>query len=325
VSDPTLARLRRLLLVIPAAARESREGRGLTLAKARRLTGARTERELVEDLQAIEELYGAPEFDGDDPVSVFVENDRIEVVYARGLESPLALSLAEGAMLLAALKPFEKAGGAAVKGAARKLRRAIPEKVRASVDQLVRGVDAAPPPSPHLEALRDAADRRLEVELEYRAVADGAVTRRGVEPRLVFQRDGAWYLAAFNPAKQEEHLYRLDRIAAVVVGTRTFEAHRGPDPARYARRRLYFASGAERDVTLRLRGHPARLARRRQGGRVEVQPDGAVTVTKRMTTGNHLAAVVLGHGGDVAVLGPPDVRQELLQRVEELRKVYGVG
>jgi proteasome accessory factor C len=322
VSDRTLARLRRLLLLIPAAAREAGRGRGLTFERARRLTGARSEQELRDDLAAIDELYDAPEL-ADQPVGIDVANGEIHVMYAPGLEQLLALSLPEGATLLAALKPFEAQAGAAVRGAARKLRRAIPEPLRSEADELVRGVDvAAPPESPFAPELRDAIDRRVEVELDYRAVADGTVEQRAVEPRLVFHRDGQWYLAAWNVAKGEEHLYRLDRIAAVAVGTRTFAAHRGPPVARYARRRLFFESGAERDVTLRLSGAPARLALRRGGGRVTGGPDGAATVVKRMTTGNHLAGVVLGHGGDVTVLAPPDVRADLLARVERLRRLY---
>ncbi|MFO0585393.1 MAG: WYL domain-containing protein [Anaeromyxobacter sp.] len=322
--NPTLSRLRRLLLVIPAAAKESLAGRALPLERARRLAGARSERQVLEDVDAIKELYLGAGVDEDDPLWVQASSEGIEVVYASGLDAPLALSLPEGAMLLAALKPFEKSAGAPVRTAARKLRKAIPEPLRPAADQLVRGVDVvAPPPAPHLDVLRDAADRRLEVTLQYRSVADGKVAPRVVEPRLVFHRDGVWYLAAFNVAKGEEHLFRVDRMAAVEVGVRTFERHRGPDPARYAKRRLYFASGAERDVKLRLEGAPARLALRRGGGRVTANGDGTATVTKRMTTGNHLASVVLGHGGDATVTAPEDVREDLRRRVAELRKLYG--
>ena len=44
-------------------------------------------------------------------------------------------------------------------------------------------------------------DKRVETTLEYRAVADASAERRVVEPRLLFHRDGQWYLAAWNVAK----------------------------------------------------------------------------------------------------------------------------
>jgi proteasome accessory factor C len=322
VSD-TLRRLRRVLLLIPPACRAAANGRGVPLERARRLTGALSEAQVVEDVRSVRELYDLAE-PGEQMLTLEVEDGEVRVLYAPHLETPLALSLPEGAMLLGALRPHAESGGPAVRKAVAKLRRVIPEALREAADQLVRGVDVATPaPSPWAPGLRDAIDRRLEVTLDYRAVADGTLARRKVEPRLLLHRDGMWYLAAWSVARQEEHLYRLDRVAAMEVGPRVFDRHRGPSPERYARRRrLYIESGAERDVTLRLSGQPARLARQRGGGRVTPEADGGATVVKRMSTGNHLAAVVLGHGGDMTVLGPPDVRADLRDRVERLRARY---
>ena len=106
-------------------------------------------------------------------------------------------------------------------------------------------------PGPWAGALREAIEKRVETTLEYRAVADATAEKRVVEPRLLFQRDGQWYLAAWNVAKEAEHLFRLDRIVTVELGTRVFGEHKGPPVARYAKRSLYFESGAEREVTLR--------------------------------------------------------------------------
>jgi proteasome accessory factor C len=78
-----------------------------------------------------------------------------------------------------------------------------------------------------------------------------------VEPRLVFHRDGRWYLAAWNVARGEEHLFRLDRIVSVELGTRVFGEHQGPPLARYGKS-LYSQSGAERVVTVRYRDTAAR-------------------------------------------------------------------
>lgn len=315
-------RLRRLLLLVPPALRAARSGRGVPLDRARRITGARSEAQVVEDVESVAQLYDLAD-PGEIVLTLEIEDGEVHVVYAPHLEATLALSLPEGAMLLAALRPCAETGGPAVRRAITRLRAAIPEPLRDAADQLVRGVDLMePPPSPWAPALRDAIDRRRVVSIDYRAVADGSVVRRDVEPRLLLHRDGLWYLVAWSLAKGEEHLYRLDRVAALEVGERTFERHRGPGLERWTGRRLYVESGAERDVTLLLRGHPARLARLRGGGRVTPHGDGSVTVVKRTSTGNHLAAVVLGHGGDMAVLAPPDVRDEMRARVERLRERY---
>jgi proteasome accessory factor C len=316
-----LARVRRQLLLVAAAARAVRAGRGVPLAEAVRLTGARGERQVVEDVDALASLWVNPG-EGDALVQLDVVDGEVHATYAEPFGRVPALSVAEGAVLLAALAPFEQDARAA-RDAARKLRRAIPEPLRAEADRLARGLDVvAEPPGPWAGALREAIAKRVETALEYRAVADAAAERRVVEPRLLFHRDGQWYLAAWNVAKGEEHLFRLDRIVSVEPGTRVFGKHRGPPVSRYVRPSLYFESGAEREVTLRFRGAAARLARERWGARARAEPGGEVSVMAKVTPGNYLLGVILGHGGEATVDAPEDVARQLQARVEELRRLY---
>ena len=318
-----LRRVRRLLLLLPAAMRAAQRSRGVPLAEAARLTGARGTTQVVEDVDALSSLWVDPA-EGESPIALQVEDGEVHAVYAGPFGSPPALSVAEGAVLLAALAPFQKDAGRPAREAARKLRRAIPEPLRPEADRLAAGVDVVSEPSgPWAGALREAIEKRLETTLEYRAVADAAAERRVVEPRLLFHRDGQWYLAAWNLAKGEEHLFRLDRIVTAEPGTRVFGEHKGPSIARYAGRTLYIASGAEREVTLRFRGAAARLAKERHGARARANADGTVSLTLRVTPGNYLLGVVLGYGGECTVEAPADVREQLVRRVEELRALYG--
>ncbi len=318
-----LRRIRRLLLLLPAAARAARSGRGIPLPEAARLTGARSTRQVIEDVDAVGSLWVDPG-EGGELIHLYLEDGAVRALYAEPFGKPPALSLAEGAVLLAALSPFAKDAGRPAREAARKLRKAIPEPLRPEADRLAAGLDVvSDPPGPWAGALREAIDQRVETTLEYRAVADAAAERRAVEPRLLFQRDGQWYLAAWSVAKQAEHLFRLDRVVTVELGTRVFGEHKGPPVARYARRNLYFESGAERDVTLRFRGNAARLARERYGARARANAGGTVSVTLKVTPGNYLFGVVLGYGGEVTIEAPPDVVAQLRRRVEELERLHG--
>ncbi|GAO04763.1 WYL domain-containing protein [Anaeromyxobacter sp. PSR-1] len=323
MSEPYLRSLRRLLLLVPVAVRAARQGRGVPLGRAVALTGARGVPELLADLESIRSLWVDPER-AEDLVSLDVEDGEVHLLYAHELGRPVALSLAEGAVLLAALAPFEETAGKPVREAVRKLRKAIPEPLRPEAEQLVRGLDVVlAPTGPWAAALREAIAARLEVALEYRAVGDGVLARRTVEPRALFHRDGQWYLAAWNVEKAHEHLYRLDRIASVTTGTRVFGPHQA-SLARYAGK-LYFESGAEREVTLRLGGVAARVARSNPALRLRENGDGSVSVVQRVTPGNYLAGAVLGWGGEATVEGPADVREGLRARVAELAARYADG
>jgi proteasome accessory factor C len=317
--NASLKRLRRLLLLIPAAARAARAGRGLPLARAAEVCGA-SEAEIRADVAAIGSLWAEPT-GAEDTIDVYLEDGEVHVTYFQTFEAPPAFSVAEGAVLIAALEPFEKDGGKPVKEALRKLRRAVPELLRPEVDRLARGLDlGGTPPEPWAASLQQAIAQRLEVTIDYKAVADAAISRRVLEPRLLFHRDGEWYLAAWNVEKKDEHLYRLDRIEQVVLGTRVFGEHQGPPIARYRKRNLYFESGAEREVTLRYTGLSATVRAARGDGKAAA--DGSVTVATKVTPGPFLTSYVLGHGGEAEVLAPADAAEGVRAAARRLLELY---
>jgi proteasome accessory factor C len=313
-------RVRRLLLLIPAA--RAAGDRGLELKRALTLTGARSVEELQEDVLAVDDLAVGTDEDADH-LLVSVEHGRVRVDVDMGFGRPPPLSLREGVALLAALRPFAKAGVRPVEKAVRTIQRAVPEHLRAEVTALSRATDlAVGPPGEWATALDEAIGARVEVAVEYRAEADGSFARKTLEPRALFPRDGHWYLAAWNVEKEAEHLYRLDRIASVTIGARCFGAHRGPGLERLSARRLYFASGQERRVVLRFLEAAAGEARERWPAQAEPQPDGSLLVTLETTPNEHFYGLVLGWGGAAEVRSPADVRDEVRRRVEALSARY---
>jgi proteasome accessory factor C len=210
-----------------------------------------------------------------------------------------------------------------VASAIRKLRRAVPDALRATADELARATDfPVGPPGPWASSLAAAIDGRREVTIEYRAEVSGTAAPRTVEPRALFHQGGHWYLAAWNVSKGEEHLFRLDRVASVTIGTRVFGEHKGPPLERYRRRHLYFESGAEREVVLRLHGAAAGQALEQWPARATRHPGGTVTLLARVTPGNFLLGWVMGYGGEAAIESPADARELLRARADELARLY---
>ena len=312
--------VRRMLLLVPAAWKAG--PKGLPLEKAVKVTGARSVKE-IEDLVTSAGAFALGPSLPEDFVAVSIEEGRVVVDRALQLSTPPALSLREGAALVAALRPFENDGGKAVAASLRKLRRGVPEPFRAQADRLARAMDfQVDPPGPWADSLGEAIDRRLEVAVEYRATGTGASGERTLEPRTVFHQDGHWYLAAWTVEKGEEHLFRLDRIVSVVIGSRYFGEHKGPPLARYKKKHLYFESGSERELKVRFTGGAAEPALESWIDRATRNADGSVTVTARMNPGNYLYGWVLGYGGQAEIEAPPDIRAALAARVEELTKLY---
>jgi proteasome accessory factor C len=314
-------RVRRLLLLIPAA--RAAGDQGLPLARALALTGARSVRELQDDVVAVDDVAVSTDADADH-LLVAIEHGRVRVDVDMGFGRPPPLSLREGAALLAALRPFARAGVRPVEKAVRTIKKAVPDHLRGEVEALSRATDLAiGPPGEWAAALEEAIGRRLEVTVEYRAESDASFSRKALEPRALFPRDGLWYLAAWSVEKGAEHLYRLDRVASVTTGSRCFGEHRGPALERLGgARRLYFASGRERQVVLRFSPVAAAEARERWPASSSPLPDGSVRVTLETTPNEHFYGMVLGWGGEAEVAWPADVRAELGRRVEALRARY---
>ena len=316
-----IAQVRKMLLLIPEAWRAGPDG--LPIEKAVKVTGARSVKEVEEVVSTLGMMEFGPSMP-DGGLLVSIEEGRVFVDRGLHLTTPPPLSLREGAALLAALRPFEKNAGKAVPAAVRKLLRAVPEPFRKTARSLAKSIDfQVDPPGEWADSLAEAVERRLEVAVDYRAVAAGTVAQRTLEPRAIFHKDAHWYLAAWNVGKGEEHLYRLDRIASVLVGTRFFGEHKGPPLDRFRTRQLYFQSGSERDVTVRFIGEAAALALEQWPERATTNDDDSVDVRARLTPGNFLFGWVLGYGGQAEVAGPPDVREELSARVAELARMYG--
>ncbi|HET9594053.1 MAG TPA: WYL domain-containing protein [Anaeromyxobacteraceae bacterium] len=312
--------VRQMIVLVPAAWKAGRDG--LPLERAARIAGARSAADVKDVVDALGAFDVGPSMP-EDFLAVSVVDGRVVVDSALHLVTPPPLSVREAAALMAALRPFAAGGGPAVAAALRKLRRAVPAPFREQADELARTTDfPIDPPGEWADALSEAIERRLEVDLEYRAEGTGTAAARTVEPRALFHQGGHWYLAAWNVEKEEEHLFRLDRIASAVIGTRAFGEHKGPPLERYRTRHLYFQSGGERDVKVRLTGDAATAALERWPGQAARNDDGSVTLAMRVTPGNFLYGWVLGHGGRAAIEGPDEARAGLAERVEELRRLY---
>jgi proteasome accessory factor C len=316
---PYLRRLTRLLLLVPAAFRAG--ATGLPISRAVRVCGARSVQEIEDDVAAAGQFDVGPSMP-EDFLHVEIEDGRVFVDSSMGLTRPPPLTLAEGAMLFAALSPFDDRAGPAVKSARAKIRRAVPEALRPDMESLARSVDVQlGPPGEWAATLEDAIERHQEVTIEYRTESRGTVGRKVLEPRAVFPQDGRWYLAAWDVERGAEHLYRLDRIVSLTRGERVFGDHRGPPLSRF-RGKAYLPSGAERSVRVGFTGVAAALARERWPETTAERPDGGVAVETFQVPGNFLHGWVLGYAGQAEVESPPDVRQAFRERVKALQALY---
>jgi predicted DNA-binding transcriptional regulator YafY len=163
---------------------------------------------------------------------------------------------------------------------------------------------------PTVALLFSAVAEKRGAHFAYNGVA------RHVDPYRLSYRQGRWYLAGFDHARQAERLFRVDRIDGVVevdVVPGSFErpegAPAGPPPP--------WRLGDDDEIVVDLRVDPiqapwvASLA-----GPVAVagtEPDGTTYFKLSVTNRSAFRGFVLGLLDHAEVLGPPEVRDEIVE------------
>ncbi len=167
---------------------------------------------------------------------------------------------------------------------------------------------------------RGIVEHRL-IELDYYKENEDEFSQRRVEPyALVNGREG-WYVASFDPAREDVRHFRLDRIKRAEVTQEHFEPRAEVDPA--AEVDGWMRTGeVEASRVARLWISPERARWARESRRVvEERADGSVVVELSFAGVRWLVREVLREAGDAAVLEPEDAREAVLDAVARLRAV----
>ncbi len=211
-----------------------------------------------------------------------------------------------------------------VKAAVRKLVRALPERLRRQAERAQSSllVDPAGWDRParrrftpaHLDDVQRAVVQAVQISLGYVA-RDGTPSTRLVQPLGLAAKGTAWYLIANTEAGLRT--FRVDRITAVEDTGQPFER-----PADFDLSETWRGITAEIDerrtpLKAEARADPEVVpwCRAVFGTRVRIGPpsdDGRVQLELRGHGPRPLAFELAGFGDAVEVLGPPEVREELV-------------
>jgi len=161
-------------------------------------------------------------------------------------------------------------------------------------------------------------DRRL-IRLEYYAQNEDRFSTRVVEPyALINGREGWWYVATFDPSKDEMRHFRLDRVKQVDVLDEGYEPRTDLDPVADVEGWPRTGEvGGSRVAHVWISPEQARWAREERTVLAELD-DGAVIVEWAFKGERYLVKEILKEAGDAAVLEPADVREGVLAAAAEL-------
>lgn len=211
--NPTLARLRRILVMVPWLL----EHPGATVEEvAARFDVAPAA--VLDDLDVLG-YCGLPGYGGGDLIEASVSGGQVMVRMAEFFARPLALSMREGLSLLLAARAARDSGILGDASSAGSLASAIAKleahlgaqaQVPMTVDLEVGGAD-------HLAQLWPAVSDHRVVRLTYWSASKDETTTRDVEPWTMRRVGGAWYLQGYCRSATDTRSFRLDRIRQLEV------------------------------------------------------------------------------------------------------------
>jgi proteasome accessory factor C len=170
---------------------------------------------------------------------------------------------------------------------------------------------------------RAIAERRL-LEFEYYKENEDEFSSRTVEPYALINGREGWYVASYDPSRDDTRHFRLDRIKSAAVTDERFEPRGDVDPA--ADVDGWPRTGevpSSRRARIWISPERARWAREERAVVTELD-DGAVIVELGFAGGDWLVREVLKEAGDAVVLEPENARSDVRAAAEAIRAAPAV-
>jgi proteasome accessory factor BC len=188
------------------------------------------------------------------------------------------------------------------------------------MEQGLQVASAAGDDSEIARVVSEAISGRRLLRIEYYKANEDEFSERTVEPYALINGREGWYVATFDPARDDVRHFRLDRIKHAQVTRETYEPRPEVDPA--ADVDGWPRTGeVEASRTARVWISPARARWLREERPVaEELADGSIVVELRFKGTDWLVRRVLEEAGDATVLDPPDAREAVRRAVARLAR-----
>jgi proteasome accessory factor C len=157
------------------------------------------------------------------------------------------------------------------------------------------------------------------LSFEYYKENEDEFSTRTVEPYALINGREGWYLASYDPSREDTRHFRLDRIKSATVTDESFEPRSGMNPS--ADVEGWPKTGevpSSRRAQIWISPERARWAREERSVVADLE-DGAVVVELGFAGVDWLVREVLKEAGDAVVLAPEDVRSEVRAAAEAIR------
>ncbi len=219
--------------------------------------------------------------------------------------------------------------------AALKLESGLPARLREHVGQQTHAVRILIEPINRQVAQNDAIYRQLleaitgrkNVRLTYDSVAEGEQIQTKLSPyRMLFSRR-SWYVIGRSSLHRGLRTFNVARVHGVEPLEDSFHLPRGFSIERYLRNAWHLIpeAGPDREVRLRFAPLVARNVNEvtwHKTQRTQLNADGSLDFTVQVSGLWEISWWIMGYADQVEVLSPPELREMIKGRAENMAKRY---
>ncbi len=224
----------------------------------------------------------------------------------------LALTREEAAVLGLAAQVWEHAGLAGESTTALVKLKAAGVEVDPDVLRMAEPKLSADEPC--FDVMWEAATRRIPVAFTYQRPGQEAARRR-VQPWGIISWHDRWYLGGFDLDREAPRIFRLSRVQGEVETTGapgSYEVPEGTDMTKVAA--ALFPAKPDSLAVLRVRSGRGQSLRRMANASTPVD-DEHDEIEVPYGSAWDLASEIASYGSDVVVVSPPEVREQVVDRL----------
>ena len=198
--------LRRLIQIIPIL----NANPGITLADLKKITDYPSENLLRRDIEKMI-LYGVPPFSPADFIDIWIEDDRIYLQFAAGMDRPLELSPPEWAVvqkIIAEELEIQTDGGDSRENlvSVQKKMSDFPVSFESSLSSKNRRL-----------VIEEAISENLQLEFRYKTISSKEPEIRRVDPWALISQRGITYLIAHCFLRNSPRIFHLERMENIEI------------------------------------------------------------------------------------------------------------
>ncbi|MDX1652112.1 MAG: WYL domain-containing protein [Brumimicrobium sp.] len=184
--------------------------------------------------------------------------------------------------------------------------------------------------SEYLSPLLNAIKNQRTIYFDYASFVSGNKKRRKVTPLLLKEYRNRWYLISFDLVKEQVITYALDRMENLEISDQPGTKPKGFDPDLFFKHSIGITAGdkiAPAEVKFRAANVAAKYIDSQpfHSSQKIIEPGNQYTVFSLFVrVSEELIRELMSYGGELEVLEPQSLKEEIIDRINSMRSVYAI-